>query len=127
MKYSALTSALLVRKGHAMPSTFVPADVVNMRPANPASAPVDPPKTQVNGGRQVSVVAKVSRVRISVRLDRDRHRALKLVAAHTGRSVQDLTVAALDGYIGALGAEVGGGQCLCLNDEAAPGARFEEG
>jgi len=126
MKVSALTSSLLVRKGEAMPSSFVPPGTINARPALRVPPSSGASTTRANGKPHLRVVGDAPRIRVSIRLDPDRHRALKLIAAHTGRSVQDLTVAALDDYLGALGAEVRGGECLCLNDEAAPSAHSEE-
>jgi hypothetical protein len=126
MKVSALTSSLLVRKGDATPSTFVPRGPVDARPAPSVPPSSGSSAIRPNGTPHLRVVNNVARIRISVRLDPDRHRALKLIAAHTGRSVQDLTVAALDEYLDSLGGEVRDGQCLCLNDEAAPGMRSHE-
>lgn len=124
MKIPVLTSSLLVRKGDAMPSSFIPPSTT--RPAVRLPATSESPSARANGIPHLHVVGNASRVRISIRLDPDRHRALKLIAAHTGRSIQDLAVAALDEYLGALSADVHGGECLCLNGKAAPGAGSEE-
>ena len=128
MKVSDLTSSLLVRKGGAMPSTLVAPIADRLPPAlrvQPPATETPPPRPDALPHSPVSGDTK--RIRVSVRLDPGRHRALKLIAAHTGRSVQDLAVAALDEYLVALGADVRGGQCVCLNDEAAPDARTNEG
>jgi len=126
MKISTLTSSLLVRKGEAMPSTFVQPGSANARPGLRVPPSSGSATTPANGKPHLRVVGDVQRIRVSIRLDPDRHRVLKLVAAHTGRSVQDLAVTALDEYLGALSVGVQGGQCICLNDEAAPGAHSEE-
>ncbi len=126
MKVSAMTSSLLVRKGEATPSTFVPPGTANARPVLRVPPSSGSAATRPNGAPHLRVVGAAPRIRISIRLDPDRHRALKLIAAHTGRSVQDLAVAALEEYLGALGSDVRDGQCLCLNDEAAPDARSKE-
>ncbi|MBV8650750.1 MAG: hypothetical protein JO255_04735 [Alphaproteobacteria bacterium] len=52
--------------------------------------------------------------KVSLRLDADRHRRLRLLALHQRSSGQKLLLAALDAYLEAAGAAVMDGSCACL-------------
>ena len=56
------------------------------------------------------------RVHLTVRLDRGRHRQLKILAARTGRTGQDLLVSALDHYLASVARS-----CGCLRGEDGGG------
>lgn len=106
-----LSSALLARKGAAMPTGYTP-----LRPL----------ASNANAGSRVAHIAPVAatrggpsatnngRVRVSVRLDRERHLKLKLTAAHLDNSLQDIMIDALDRYLEQLGPEVLRNDCACL-------------
>jgi hypothetical protein len=65
------------------------------------------------------------RARISLRLDDQRHLKLKLTAAHLHKKLQDIVIAALDGYLEQIGPAVMNGNCACL-DGGTCGAREGE-
>ena len=73
MKVSALTSSLLVRKGEATPSTFVPPGTANARPVLRVPPSSGSAATRPNGAPHLRVVGAAPRIRISIRLDPDRH------------------------------------------------------
>jgi hypothetical protein len=52
--------------------------------------------------------------KVSLRLDADRHRRLRLLALHQRCWGQKLLLAALDAYLAAVGAAVLDGSCACL-------------
>lgn len=54
------------------------------------------------------------RIKSTIRLDPDRHRRLKLLSAHLGKSGLDILIEALDLYMDRLGNERGAGACHCL-------------
>ncbi len=112
-----LTSSLLSRKGSAQPAVSSPHQIglplVSKATAQPepqepvASTPAEPvllakpnqwstpgPRHGTQPGNQ----RDKKRVRVSLRLDLDRHRKLKLVAMQTRRSLQSLLTQALDDY-----------------------------
>jgi hypothetical protein len=60
---------------------------------------------------------KFGRVRISLRLDPQRHLRLRLLAAHSEMSLQEALIAALDAY---LGEEAQNLPCACLHDAGGP-------
>jgi len=115
MRASRLTATLLAPKGSAEPSAiFGPAE----RPGT-MREPIVRDLSQVDRRPAPANTAAAERIRLSVRMDAERHRTLKLIAAHTGRSLQDHMLAALDAYVEGLSAEVRGGYCLCLNANGA--------
>lgn len=118
-----LTSSLLSRKGSAQPAVPAPHRIglppASEAPAQPApqeptaSAPAEPvlvvkpaqwstpgPRRGAPDRRQTGDRRQTDkkRVRVSLRLDLDRHRKLKLVAMQTGRTLQALLTQALDDY-----------------------------
>lgn len=104
MTVATLSGRLLARKGAARPSSTTPRHGATAQP-KPAPSPtletVQPPPS---GGE---------RARISIRLDPARHRRLRLAAAHLDCSLQDLMIAAMDGYLANL--RLG---CPCLENGA---------
>jgi len=65
---------------------------------------------------------------ISLRLDDERHLKLKLTSAHLHRSLQEIMIAALDGYLDQVGPAVMNGHCACLDGGcAARGPESEQG
>jgi hypothetical protein len=110
MKAAALKSSLLMRKGAATP--------VNMPSPHEAHPPL--------GGVVVAHVGaapepgalrrdRMGRVRHSLRLDPQRHLRLKLLAAHTQQSLQEILLAALDDHLARHGDGVLDGHCACLS------------
>ncbi|MCH7794067.1 MAG: hypothetical protein IH900_02830 [Proteobacteria bacterium] len=123
LKPARLTSALLTRKGMTSPSAAPPirANMVeSMRaqpplPAETPPSPATPEPTPLRadlsdwiGPRKSEGKAKKSvptaprsaekRVRVSLRLDVDRHLRMKLVATHLNRTLQSLFTQAIDEY-----------------------------
>ena len=64
-----------------------------------------------------------ARARISLRLDDERHLRLKLTAAHLQKKLQDVVIAALDGYLDQIGPAVMNGNCACLDGGCAARAK----
>lgn len=118
---ASLTSALLVRKGTAVPAGYVSlAAAVRSVRSEPAEATVTPLDAHAGARRrrqQESVPD--ARVRISLRLDEERHLKLKLTAAHMQKKLQDVVIAALDGYLDQIGPAVMNGHCACLEGGCA--------
>ena len=123
LKPASLTSGLLTRKGMASPSA-APASHANMvesmpgqppLPAETAPSPATPEPTPLRadlsdwiGPKKSESEAKESaptaprsaekRVRVSLRLDVDRHLRMKLVATHLNSTMQSLFIQAIDEY-----------------------------
>jgi hypothetical protein len=115
---ASLTSALLVRKGAAVPAGYVSlATVVRSRASETGEATVTPlaEASRTRATRPRRRAALDPRTRISLRLDDDRHLKLKLTAAHLHKKLQDVVIAALDGYFDQVGPAVMNGQCACLD------------
>ena len=120
---AALTSALLVRKGAALPAGYVAlgASARALRSASPQPAADDEPQRK----RARVHLAPDPRTRISLRLDPERYLKLKLSAAHLRQSLQDLLIAAIDGHLEQVGPAVMNGNCACLDGGCA--ARGQSG
>ncbi len=109
MKTAELKSSLLMRKGTAAPVSVPmlqgghPSDSAG---ASPAAAPVQRPGVLRRD--------RLGRVRHSLRLDAQRHLRLKLLAAHTQQSLQDVFLAALDAHLDRHGEGILDGHCACL-------------
>ncbi len=131
---ASLTSALLARKGHAVPATFsapgpfgaglaAKTTISFLSPAAPgaprtpvaavAQEMVPPP----NGATTPAFVAEAqamsaaetalrARVRMTLRAQPDLHHKVKLSARHLHRSMNDLITEAVTRYIDQLGPEV---------------------
>ena len=118
---ASLTSALLVRKGAAVPAGYatLAATVRGLRVADPSEgAPLAPGAAGAKGPRR-RPSAPDPRTRISLRLDDERHLKLKLTAAHLQKKLQDIVIAALDGYLDQVGPAVMSGNCVCLDGSCA--------
>jgi hypothetical protein len=121
---ASLTSALLVRKGAAVPAGYatLAATVRGLRVAETSSsegAPLAPGAAVAAGPRRRRPSAPDPRTRISLRLDDERHLKLKLTAAHLHKKLQDIVIAALDGYLDQVGPAVMSGHCVCLDGGCA--------
>jgi hypothetical protein len=94
MTVASLSGRLLARKGTARPSAAVPRSA-GAETSLPSRAPLRlaPPQEPPASGE---------RARISLRLDPERHRRLRLAAAHLDCSLQDLLIAALDEHLSGL-------------------------
>lgn len=115
---AGLTGSLMIRKGAAEPALSSPQpDGAAVPPLSRASsAPThkgaewlpgtsDPLTFAQKRGEAASLVggrpnrrSRSDRVRVSLRLDMDRHLRLKLIAAHSRRTLQSVLVEALDDY-----------------------------
>ena len=123
LKPASLTSALLSRKGMASPSA-APASRANMVESMPAQPPLPaemppspatpeptplradlsdwlgPKKSESKAKESVPTAPRSAekRVRVSLRLEVDRHLRMKLVATHLNRTMQSLFTQAIDEY-----------------------------
>ena len=123
LKPASLTSALLTRKGMASPSA-APASRANMvesmqgqpplpagtppSPATPKPTPlhadlsdrIRPKKSERKAGESMPTAPRSAekRVRVSLRLDVDRHLRMKLVATHLNSTMQSVFTQAIDEY-----------------------------
>ncbi len=123
LKPARLTSALVTRKGMTSPSAAPPiranmVESMRAQPPLPAETPPSPAAPEPTplradlsdwiGPRKSEGKAKKSvltaprsaekRVRVSLRLDVDRHLRMKLVATHLNRTLQSLFTQAIDEY-----------------------------
>ncbi len=122
---AVLSSALLARKGSALPTGYTPIRAPDFGAARSANEnagkpqPVPAPALVAVGGPPP---AEGARARVSVRLDRERHLKLKLTAAHLQSSLQNIFTDALDRYLEQIGPEVLRSDCACLGlkNGAAP-------
>jgi hypothetical protein len=117
--FAKLTSALIARKGHAVPSGYGSTSTTPAAPAPIArnSRPVAQSPTPVAGlGKGAQKTTEVAgRVRVSLRINDERHLRLRLTASHMQTTLQDILTQALDNYLDQLGPEVIRNNCLCLN------------
>jgi hypothetical protein len=118
-----LTSDLLVRKGQAIPTGgFAHAGIELGQPlpapaalgaarangvAAPGPLPADLAPARSPGRR--AGVAREPRIALTLRLDRERHRRLKVFSARRQQSTQEILIQALDAYLEACNAD-----CACL-------------
>jgi hypothetical protein len=129
-KASPLTGSLLARKGGASPSFLaqvhprvdgLPAALAHRPPRGTAPHANDAGKAAHSGSGSSTAEATEGgasrdhhgRIKLSFRLDQDRHLRLKLAAAHTDRHIQDILTAALDRYLTHLEPAVKSGGCTC--------------
>ena len=110
-----LTSALLARKGHALPTGGFAASRLGLAPSAPAvarretkrSVTTAPPaalspdlvRPSIPKGSRDPDRARQDRVAFTVRLDRKRYTRLKSLGGRSGRSGQEILIAALDAYL----------------------------
>lgn len=136
MKAASLTSLLLARKGDARPALAPAKDAVGALvaaapraegqglavvrgpgagPAQPTADDDRPPATfRIPAGLSGGGSGGCGVARLSVRLDRDRHRKLRILAAQRGVSLQKALVQAIDDLVSSSAAQVDGGACACL-------------
>jgi hypothetical protein len=122
-----LTSDLLARKGHALPTGGFAHAKLDLIPPQPTIAK---PERSVQAGatprealrqsrhpaaRQARKPAADERVAFTLRLDPERHARLRILAARRGRSGQEMLLKALDAYLEACAAD-----CPCLRTAKAP-------
>ena len=135
---ATLHSGLLARKGLAVPAGGGYGAMAPASPAAPAAlpptaapepAPRPKPVSLVGGGdptRLPDVAAAPrrpaasgrppregdhGRLRFTLRLDRQRYKQLRIMAAQTGRTSRDIVIEALESYLKAAGPA-----CACLRD-----------
>jgi hypothetical protein len=111
-----LTSALLARKGHALPTGGFAQSRLGPAPPGPAVARRETKKRSVTTAARAALSpdlvrpsspkpsrhpdrAGLDRVAFTVRLDRKRYTRLKSLARRSGRSGQEIVIAALDAYL----------------------------
>jgi hypothetical protein len=124
---ASLTGTLLFRKGNASPSGFrtrPPYETPNV--AAVTDAPVEVPshrRSRKSGAdKAASGVA-----RLSIRLDPEQHRRLRIVAAHTRQSIQAIVMTALDSYIGEAAPDLAKNGCRCLAEPHGDGLKPFDG
>jgi hypothetical protein len=112
-----LTSALLARKGHALPIAGFAQSPLGLAPPQPAAARPQrrrggtPAPRAALSPELIRLAAPKPRLRpdqagpeqvaFTVRLDRKRHTRLKSLVARRGRSRQGILIEALDAYLDA--------------------------
>lgn len=116
---AVLSSAMLARKGTAVPTGYTPIrpkDVDTAVSANEYAGSPRPVTTSATAAADSGDPPQTEggRTRVSVRLDRERHFKLKLTAAHLESSLQDIVTDALDRYLEQIGPEVLRNDCTCL-------------
>jgi hypothetical protein len=125
-----LSSSLLARKGQANPSpsgrySSVPAATFVAHPANandrvvPAPLPVhEEPRDDADefdaSAQAKRPVGEGARIAMTVRLDHETHRRLRLLSAHTNKSSQEIFTEALESYMKRMSARIPGDGCACL-------------
>jgi hypothetical protein len=133
---AGLTSDLLARKGQALPTAAPACPRVEIGQSLPALPAPDKPSSRrasiaVVGGaperrsgraRQAygsgSSGRRDERIALTLRLDRERHRRLRILAARHDCTSQEVIVAALDAYLAACS-----GDCACLRGGPEGSAR----
>ncbi len=118
---AALASGLLARKGDAVPTSLVVLPAMARAHASeitPGSAAL----RGVLGGKPPHDGVDTAAAKLSLRLNGDRHRRLRLVALHLGRSGQQILVEALDAYLERSAEAIIGGQCACLRRKSGGAA-----
>jgi hypothetical protein len=123
MSAATLSSKLLAPKGSAAPAggrsrTPKRAVAAGLRPVGAvpdavpdSSVPPSGPRGEANDDGYAPPGAE--RARVTLRLDPERHRRLRVAAACRGESMQSVMVAALDAYLAN-----GAGGCACMADTA---------
>ncbi len=119
LKPTGLTSGLLTRKGMASPSAAPPSrtHIVESKQARPSPLDETPPspatpepiplragpsdwisESKAEENLPTAPRSAGKRVRVSLRLDVDRHLRMKLVATHLNRTLQSLFTQSIDEY-----------------------------
>jgi hypothetical protein len=86
-------------------------------PFQPARPPQGKPDVKVGGGPKGRPPRSTSGkgAKVSLRLDDERHRKLRLAAVHQQLSGQQILLAALDAYLAKCAGTVMEGNCVCIN------------
>ena len=127
------TRALLTRKGHATPAALADLDSTRCetppgvsgslwrieRATTPDMSPVAPMVDSKPIAKQRRRT-RDPRVRVTLRLDENRHLRLRLTAAHRNQTMQDAMMDALDGYLVECRQVLMGGTCACLEGKLDP-------
>jgi hypothetical protein len=113
-----LTSALLARKGQALPTGGFAHAKLALIPPQPSAArrnreccgsiSSQESSTTPRRARRQPRPATGDRVAFTLRLDQERHVRLKILAARRGRSGQEMLLRALDAYLEACAADCPG-------------------
>ncbi|HKJ75423.1 MAG TPA: hypothetical protein VKA19_15015 [Alphaproteobacteria bacterium] len=126
-----ISSSLLARKGQALPSPGGRYSSI------PAKFPQAAANTNERGGERLRAddddlivhhhaeetddaahakkpVGDGPRIAMTVRLDHETHRRLRLLSAHTNKSSQDIFTEALENYMKQVAARISGVGCACL-------------
>lgn len=122
-----LNADLLARKGGAAPAVRRPDDAVVMR--WPARAEHDGARRYPeprSDGTGLSAKERTTRLKFTLRLDLERHRRIRLAAAHAGISMQAFALRALDAYVADAARSVATGPCACLDIRRTGPDRDEE-
>jgi hypothetical protein len=129
MKAASLSSSLLARKGAASPAELSLVQVEGRRqaakPANRQPQPQPQPQPQTHGCAHKAEIAAVKAAgadaqsgpytaKFTLRLDRERHLRLKLLAAHLHLSAQEMLIEALDAYLDQAVPQAIRNNCSCL-------------
>ena len=120
-----LSSSLLARKGQALPSpsgrySSVPATFPRAANTNDQTEPqeVSLPEHRTSGrtdeAQAKRPVGDGARVAMTVRLDHETHRRLRLLSAHTNKSSQEIFTEALESYMQCESTKIPGEGCACL-------------
>lgn len=117
-----LSSELLARKGSAVPAVLaLQLNPMAHFPALPMALPRlesrAPPPREPQAAWRVSSGDKSGSVKVSLRLDADRHRRLRRAVLQQGSSGQKVLLAALDAYLDALGTPVTDDTIACLRSQ----------
>jgi hypothetical protein len=117
-----LSSELLARKGSAVPAVLaLQLNPMAHFPALPMASPRlelrAPPSREPQAAWRVSSGDKSGSVKVSLRLDVDRHRRLRRAVLQQGSSGQKVLLAALDAYLDALGTPVMDDTIACLRSQ----------
>jgi hypothetical protein len=120
-----LTSALLARKGQALPTGGFAHAKLALIPPQPSAArrnreccgsiPSQEGSATPRRASHEPRPAAGERVAFTLRLDHERHLRLKILAARRGRSGQEMVLRALDAYLEACAAD-----CPCLRGATPP-------
>ena len=113
---ASLHGGLLARKGQAAPAA------TGGHPATRAGGPTRPEPAPSSSERHrlraVPAAEDDQPVRFTLRLDRRRHTQLKILAARTGRTGQEIVLGALEAYLRNVGRP-----CACLLGASGGGDR----
>jgi hypothetical protein len=144
MKAASLSGLLLARNGDARPAQAPAMDAVGqlvaaapvaerpglasiMRPSlsRPAEAAPAGDADRLRTGFGGGYSGGTGSVRISVRMDRDRHRKLRILAAQRGVSLQQAMIQAIDGLVATSAVQSDGTSCACLCEVQARTGRLK--